>query len=141
MIFVVIIDYIYMFMILYTYVSLTIFTTKTEVFGLELSITYLIIFLKSLFRYRKQILFSKIKATLSIVYIYLFYLWYFTGTSSVTINTTEYHTSSCYNKNSSRIHSLMFAVIGLTSVSVMLYIVYFYTRMLEKRQTNTSIFT
>lgn len=97
----------------------------------------------SFLKYAMQIL---ILPTTSIACIYLsmvFNLWYLSGTSSVTINTTEYHTYSCYNKKteSSRIHSLMFAVIGLTSVSVLIYIVYFYIRMLEKRQTNTGMFT
>lgn len=66
----------------------------------------------------------------------LFYLWYFSGTSNVTDNTTKIYTSSCYNKEteSSRVHSLMFAVIGLTSVSFIIYMVYIYTRVLGKRQ-------
>lgn len=72
----------------------------------------------------------------------LFYLWYLSGTSNVTDNTTKIYTSSCYNKEteSSRVHSLMFAVIGLTSVSFIIYMVYIYTRVLGKRQKNTSAF-
>lgn len=62
-----------------------------------------------------------------------FYLWYFSGTSNVTDNTAKNYTSSCYNKEteSSRVHSLMFAVIGLTSVSFIIYMVYIYTRVLK----------
>lgn len=70
------------------------------------------------------------------------FLWYFSGTSHVMDNTTKTYTSSCHNKEteSRRIHSLMFAVIGLALVSFIIYMVYIYTRVLGKRQTNNSAF-
>lgn len=69
------------------------------------------------------------------------FLLYFSDTSNVTDNTAKNYTSSCYKETeSSRVHSLMFAVIGLTSVSLIIYMVYVYTRVLGKRQTNTSAF-
>uniref|UniRef100_A0A8W8M830 Uncharacterized protein n=1 Tax=Magallana gigas TaxID=29159 RepID=A0A8W8M830_MAGGI len=60
------------------------------------------------------------------------------STSNVTDNTAKNYTSSCYNKEteSSRVHSLMVAVIGFTSVSFIVYMVYIYTRVLGKRQKN-----
>lgn len=63
----------------------------------------------------------------------------FLGTSNVTDNTAKNYTSSCYKETeSSRVHSLMFAVIGLTSVSFIIYMVYIYTPVLGKRKKNTS---
>lgn len=91
-----------------------------------------------------HILILQIKTTMSIAFIYFFIIFfYFKGSFNVTDNTTKYYTSPCYNKEtkSSRIHSLMLTVIGLTSVSFIIYIVYLYTRVLEKRQKNNSTFT
>lgn len=68
---------------------------------------------------------------------------FFTGTSNVTDNATKIYTSFCYDKRtkSSMIHSLMFAIIGLASVSFFIYILYLYIRVLENGHINSNAFT
>lgn len=68
------------------------------------------------------------------MFVCFFDLLYFSGTSNVTDNTAKNYTSCYKETESSRVRSLMFAVIGLTSVSFIIYMVYIYTRVLGKRQ-------
>lgn len=64
----------------------------------------------------------------------------FTGISNVTAdNATNPNTISCNTekKQSNRINTLMFGIIGLAALSFLTYLIYRYTCLLDKRQVNT----
>lgn len=115
------------------YVSLKSLSMRPFVFGVKLSIKMLKYFNKILFRYAMLIWLFKL--AMSIVYIYVYFICgifrYFQCYGQYSKN----YTSSCYKETeSSRVCSLMFAVIGLTSVSLIIYMVYIYTPVLGKRK-------
>lgn len=70
-------------------------------------------------------------------YLFKQFLFLVTGTSNVSEDST---TPECGAKKTlnERIHYLLYTIFGLTAVSVIIYMMYLYTRSLEKRLVKTN---
>lgn len=73
--------------------------------------------------------------------ICVFFFLYFTVVFNITsANLTDFNRTICDTKKrqSKGINTIMFVIIGLTTVSIIIYMMYFYARVLEIRHLNTS---
>lgn len=84
--------------------------------------------------------FNCINTLLNSDYLFKQFLCLISGTPNVTENpTANFNTPECDAKKTlnKRIHNLLYPIFGLTAVSVIIYMVYLYTRSLEKRLVKT----